>query len=240
MEVHVIRVAIVDDDEAIRFKLKQYIRDYEKTREEKFHISLFSDAADLVGPYKKLYDIIFLDVQMERMDGFTAAEEVRKVDKEVVIIFVTNMSGYAIKGYKVDALSYVVKPVLYVDLAQQLDKAITRVSYNRTAFLLVTLNSEILRLDISKIAYMESIEHRVNIHMEHETVTIYNSLMKLENLVKDYHFSKCNSGYLVSLSHVESIDKDMVVVGGDRLVISRSKKKSFMTALADFIGGEFN
>ena len=234
-----IRVAIVDDDVSIQNKLKQYIKDYEKTKAEKFSISLFNDAAEIVASYKKQYDIIFMDIEMERMDGVTAAEEIRKHDLSVIIIFVTNMAGYAIKGYKVDALSYVVKPILYIDFVQQLDKAVSRVAFNRTAFLLVTVNSEMIRLDVSKITYMESVEHRVIIHMENENVTIYNSLMKLEELVKNYYFARCNSGYLVSLSHVEYMDKDTVTVGGDKLIISRSKKKSFMNALAEYIGGEY-
>lgn len=234
-----IRVAIVDDDSIISNKLKEYLSEYEKTKNEKFHITMFTDGADLLKTYKKQYDIIFMDIEMPIMNGVTAAEEVRKVDTTVNIIFVTNMAGYAINGYKVDALSYVVKPVSYIDFAQQLDKAVTRVSYNRKAFLLVTIGSEIIRLDISKITYMESIEHRVAIHMEHEELIIYNSLMKLEKLVKDYHFARCNSGYLVSLSHVEYIDRDIVVVSGDKLVMSRSKKKSFMNALSEYIGGEF-
>lgn len=234
-----IRVAIVDDDVTIQNKLKQYIKEYEKNKDEKFSITLFSDAADLVAPYKKQYDIIFMDIEMPRMDGVTASEEIRKHDTDVIIIFVTNMAGYAINGYKVDALSYVVKPILYIDFVQQLDKAVSRVVFNRTAFLLVTVNSEIIRLDVSKIAYMESIEHKVVIHMEHEEISLYNTLSKLENLVKDYHFARCNSGYLVSLSHVERIDKDMVYVGGDKLIISRSKRKSFMNALSEYIGGEY-
>ena len=234
-----IRVAIVDDDRSIQNKLKHYIKEYEKNKSEKFNITLFDDAFDLVNPYKKQYDIIFMDVEMERLDGLSAAEAIRKLDPDVIIIFVTNMAGYAIKGYTVDALSYVVKPILYIDFVQQLDKAVSRVAFGRTAFLLVTVNSEIVRLDVSKISYMESVEHRVIIHMEHEDLTIYNSLMKLEELVKNYHFARCNSGYLVSLSHVERIDKDTVFVGGDQLLISRSKKKAFMNALAEYIGGEY-
>lgn len=233
-----IRVAIVDDDVIIQNKLKQYIKEYEKEKKEKFYISIYSDAFDIVEQYNGLYDIIFMDIQMDKMDGLTAAERIRDVDKNVIIIFVTNMSGYAIQGYKVDALSYVVKPIVYVDFVQQLDKAVNRIALSKSAFLLVTVNSEIIRLDITKICYMESIEHKVYIHLEDETISIYNSLSNLEQLVKNFHFARCNSCFLVSLKHVESIEKDCVIVGGDELVISRSKKKNFMNALAEYIGGE--
>lgn len=234
-----IRIAIVDDDVKIQYKLKKYIIEYEKKSKEKFKITVFNDAADIVNPYKGLYDIIFMDIQMDQMDGLTAAEKIREIDGDVIIIFVTNMGGYALQGYKVDALSYVVKPVLYIDFVQQLDKAVNRIVYNRKSFLLVTLSSEIVRLDISKISYMESVEHKVIIHMEEENLSIYNSLMKFEELVQNHHFARCNSGYLVNLSHVDRIEKEYAIVGGEKLLISRSKKKSFMSALADYIGGEY-
>lgn len=235
-----IRVAIVDDDQTIQSKLESYIHEFENQSKEKFKIDFYSDASDLVKNYKSQYDIIFMDIQMEKLDGLSAAEKIRETDKNTIIIFVTNMSGYAIQGYKVDALSYIVKPIVYIDFAQQLDKAVNKIISNRNAFLLVTVNNEIIRLDVTKICYMESIEHKVSIHLEDETITLYNTLTNLEKLVKSYHFERCNSCFLVSLRHVERIEKDIVKVGGDQLVISRSKKKAFMSALAEYIGGDYS
>ncbi len=234
-----IRVAIVDDDLMVQNKLKQYIKEYEKEKNEKFNVSTYSDAFDIVENYNGHYDIIFMDIQMDKMDGLTAAEKIREQDKKTIIIFVTNMAGYAIQGYKVDALSYIVKPIVYIDFVQQLDKAVSKISLSKSAYLIVTVNSEIIRLDITKISYMESIEHKVYIHLENETIAIYNSLSNLEKLVKDYHFARCNSCFLVSLKHVERIEKDEVIVDGDALIISRSKKKNFMNALAEYIGGDY-
>jgi len=235
-----IRVAIVDDDQTIQSKLERYIHEFENQSTEKFKIDFYSDASDLVKNYKSQYDIIFMDIQMEKLDGLSAAEKIRETDKNTIIIFVTNMSGYAIQGYKVDALSYIIKPIVYIDFAQQLDKAVNKIISNRNAFLLVTVNNEIIRLDVTKICYMESIEHKVSIHLEDETITLYNTLTNLEKLVKAYHFERCNSCFLVSLRHVERIEKDIVKVGGDQLVISRSKKKAFMSALAEYIGGDYS
>ena len=240
MEENLIRVAIVDDDQTIQSKLESYIHEFENQSKEKFKIDFYSDASDLVKNYKSQYDIIFMDIQMEKLDGLSAAEKIRETDKNTIIIFVTNMSGYAIQGYKVDALSYIVKPIVYIDFAQQLDKAVNKIISNRNAFLLVTVNNEIIRLDVTKICYMESIEHKVSIHLEDETITLYNTLTNLEKLVKSYHFERCNSCFLVSLRHVERIEKDIVKVGGDQLVISRSKKKAFMSALAEYIGGDYS
>ena len=80
----------------------------------------FTDGDEIAGGYKSVYDIILMDVQMRFMDGMSAAEEIRKVDPEVVIIFITNMSQYAIRGYAVDALDYVLKPVSYFAWSESL------------------------------------------------------------------------------------------------------------------------
>lgn len=234
-----IRVALVDDESRIRKKLEHYINDYAQESNEKFCILTYEDAADLVSKYKPVYDIIFMDIMMEKMDGMTAAKKIRKMDKNVIIIFVTNMENFAVQGYKVGAFSYVVKPVQSFDFEQQFDKAVKKVQQNKNAYLLVTSNSEIIRLDITKISYMESNRHQVIIHMDQEKIIVYGSLKKFEKELEGYFFSRCNNCYLVSLRHIDAIEQDTAIIGGDRLSISRSKKKSFMKDFVSYIGGEF-
>lgn len=234
-----IRVAIVDDEPMVQNQLHRFIRDYEKECNEKFNIAIFPDGSEIIYKYHPVYDVIFMDVQMEIMDGLKTAEQIRQMDKEVIIIFVTNMADFAIKGYKVGALSYVIKPILYFDFSQQLDRVVKRVVYNRKAYILVTINGDLSRLDISQISYFESMGHKIMIHMEKENLTIYSSIKKMEQQVVDYHFARCNSGYLVNLSHVEKVENNNVIIGNNHLLISRSKKKIFMHALVEYIGGDY-
>lgn len=234
-----IRIAIIDDDMKIQSQLYKYIKDYEKTSDEKFKVTRFLDGIEIVTNYRPVYDILFLDVQMDIMGGLETAERIREQDREVIIVFVTNMAEFAIKGYKVDAMSYVVKPVAYFDFAQQLDKAIRKVVYNRKAYILINLNNELVRQDIAQIEYIESIGHKMTVHTEKENLTIYSTMKKMEEQVAGYNFAKCNSGYLVNLSHVENVDKDQVVVGDECLQMSRSRRKAFMNALAEYIGGDY-
>ena len=99
-----IRIAVVEDEELYISQLLQYLEDYQKEEKEEFHIKVFRDGDGITSDYKAQYDIILMDIQMKFIDGMTAAEEIRKVDSEVVIIFITNMSQYAIRGYEVGAL----------------------------------------------------------------------------------------------------------------------------------------
>ena len=102
-----IRIAIVEDDKAVQTQLAEYIRRYERQFGRMFELSLFDDGDEIVSDYKAVYDIILLDVQMRRMDGMATAERIRQMDKDVLLIFITNMAQFAIRGYAVDALDYV-------------------------------------------------------------------------------------------------------------------------------------
>ena len=114
-----IRVALVEDDAAYREQLTGYLRQYEREQGEKFHLSVFTDGDEIVEGYKAVYDIILMDIEMQFMDGITAAERIREYDSEVVIMFITNMPQYVMKGYLVDALDYVLKPISYYAFSQK-------------------------------------------------------------------------------------------------------------------------
>ena len=93
-----IRLALVEDDELYRSQLREYIDKYSAVSGEKFTVTEFSDGDEIALGYKAVYDIILMDIEMKFMDGMMAAEEIRKVDTEVIIIFITNSPQYAIKG----------------------------------------------------------------------------------------------------------------------------------------------
>ena len=140
----VIRVAIVEDEREVREQLAEYLRRYERQFGRMFEVSLFEDGDEIVSDYRAVYDIILLDVQMRRMDGMAAAEAIRKVDKDVLLIFITNMAQFAIKGYAVDALDYVLKPVPYFAFSQQIQKAVNRLQKRRKTCLTVPLEGRLI------------------------------------------------------------------------------------------------
>ena len=126
-ECAVIQIAVVEDEELYANQLKEFLHQYETEKGISFEISYFSDGDGIVYNYRSQYDIILMDVQMKFMDGMSAAEEIRKVDSQVIIIFITNMRQYAIRGYAVEALDYVVKPITYFAFSERLGRAIEKV-----------------------------------------------------------------------------------------------------------------
>ena len=108
-----LHIAIVEDEERYAAELEEFIRRYGEETSRQISVTHYQDGEDLVEDYRGGFDILLMDIQMKFMDGMTAAEKIREQDQEVQIIFITNRNDYAIRGYEVDALDYVLKPVSY-------------------------------------------------------------------------------------------------------------------------------
>ena len=132
-----IRVAIVEDDAEVQGVLQEYVRRYTRQYGTEFEVTVFADGVDILEDYRAVYDIIFLDVEMKHLDGMTTAERIRQMDADVILIFITNMAQYAIRGYSVGALDYVLKPVPYFAFSQQLLKAVARLEKRAKRYLTV-------------------------------------------------------------------------------------------------------
>lgn len=233
-----IRIAVVEDDSIYQKQLNTYISDYERSSGETFQVTNFMDGLDIIENYNASFDIIFLDVKMKHLDGMQTAKKIREYDRNVIIIFITNMAEFAIQGYQVEAMDYVLKPINYFAFSQELQKAVKKVKEKSAFFLHIVKESSMTRLDVAAIYYIESQGHNVIFHTKDGAITTRDSLKNLEKKLLERHFSRCNSCYLVNLAHVERVDKNLVTVAGKELQMSRPKKKSFMEDLAQFIGGE--
>ena len=106
-----IRIALVEDEAEVRAQLQGYVQRHTRQYGTEFAVTEFADGMELLDDYRPVYDILFLDVEMKHLDGMETARRVRELDKDVIIVFITNMAQYAIGGYAVGALDYVLKPV---------------------------------------------------------------------------------------------------------------------------------
>ena len=145
------KIAIVEDQEETRESLNRFVRQYAQEQGLQVEISLITDGAEIAEHYTPGFDIIFMDVEMPRLDGFGAAEAIRAVDADVVLVFVTNMAQYAIRGYEVDALDYVLKPVNYYQFCTKLSRAIQRVQRRRGGQVVLQLHAPACKVPKSSL-----------------------------------------------------------------------------------------
>lgn len=232
-----IRIAVVEDNEQERTLLTDDLKRYEQENGQHFQITTFRDGLDLVENYSGIYQLIFLDIQMQWMDGMRTAREIRKKDADTVIIFVTNLPQFAADGYDVDARAFLIKPVSYHVLSRQLDKFCSGLEQEETEFLLLSNSREMQRISLRSIYYIETDGHFIDIHTSHTTIHVHIPLRSVEEKLDPHRFVRCNSGTIVNLEHVENIKGHDVVVAGVTLQVSRSSKKPLMDALADYLGG---
>lgn len=180
-----IRVAIVEDEADYRNVLEEYLRKYGKEISESFHITTFSDGLEIASDYQPDYDIIFMDIQMKHMNGMKAAEEIRKLDEDVSFIFITTTVEYAVQGYLVDALGYVLKPVPYLAFSQILNKAIRKIKQNQEqVYLTVALEDGKKRIAVDSIFYIERQGHYILLHTEGGDFQTTGPLKKVEDLLE--------------------------------------------------------
>ncbi|MDY0294542.1 MAG: LytTR family DNA-binding domain-containing protein [Acholeplasmataceae bacterium] len=230
------RIAIVEDQQVSMDLLNRYLKKYGEEHQETFIIHEFCDGLDIVSDYIDNLDIIFLDIEMKNMNGMEAAEKIRKIDKRVVIIFVTNMSDYAIRGYSVDAMSFLLKPLPYFAFSQEMHKSLERIKARKDKFILVPAEEGMMKVNTNEIKFVEVMKHSLTIHTLQNEITFRGTMKEMEKLLSEHHFFRCNNSYLVNLAMVGGIQSGYAIVANHQLKISRSKTKEFMEALTAFIG----
>ncbi|MGN0707881.1 MAG: LytR/AlgR family response regulator transcription factor [Faecalibacterium sp.] len=234
-----LRIAVLEDQRETLEQLCGFIEKYAAEQDLQTEVTPLQEGISLIDDYQAgRYDILFLDVEMPGMNGFAVAERIREVDSDAVLVFVTKMAQYAIRGYAVDALDYVLKPVDYYQFSTKLSRAIRKVEQRRGGQVVLQLaGGEMQILDTREIYYLETRSRMLFYHTAKGEFSVRASLQSAEKKLAPYHFARCNQCYLVNLEHVQAVENDFVRVGGVRLEISRRQRAEFMTELASYLGG---
>ena len=230
-----IHIALVEDDETYRNVILDYLHRYEKESGQRFQISSFSDGDEIAAGYKAVYDLILMDINMRFMDGMTVAEKIRAVDEAVVIIFITNSPQYVMKGYAVDALDYVLKPVNYFAFSQRIDRALGRMNQRKKQFISIAVKGGMQKLALSDITYIEVFDHDLLYHTKNGDISARGTLADAEKQLNPVSFFRCGKSYLINLEYVDAVQNNEILLGDKRISISRGRKKELMDALNDYI-----
>ena len=236
----VIRIAYAEDEAETAAALKGYIERYASENALAIEAEHYSNAETLLYRYSPRYDLLLLDIQLGGMTGMDAAEEIRKLDPEVGIIFITSLVQYAGKGYEVDALDFIVKPVSYYQFALKMDKAVRIVGRRQMISLPVATEQGTKILSSRDVQYIEVSNHDIIYHTAKETYRIRGSLGAMEDKLNSQHFLRISVSFLVNLEYVVNINGNALKMqNGDEVWISRAKKRDVMAAIAEYLGGSF-
>lgn len=229
------RIAVCDDEELFRIEFKSVLDKVLINAE--YDIDTFSGGSSLYEAFlKNPFDLVFLDIEMPGIDGITLAKRLRAVSENVQIVFLTSHIEYALEGYEVNALRYLVKPVDMNKLSEVLKYIQDKKNNSRQ--IIIKQEGEDIVIDISDIIYMESMDKNVRIvTSKSEYITRYN-ISDYEEELKNSGFLRIHRGYLISLSKVKKIVKNDVVMDGDiSLPVSRSNIKTLKDALYAYVEG---
>ncbi|MBS6644989.1 MAG: response regulator transcription factor [Clostridiaceae bacterium] len=234
-----IRIGLIDDDLDHLRLMKSFLTQYEKEEKVNFSVKEFNDGLNFVEDYDGNLDVIFLDIEMPHMDGMTAAKKIREKDQALGIVFVTNMAQYAIHGYEVNAIDFIVKPVSYYVFTDKLNKAIRFSRLNMEKDFVIQTEDSIIKLTSSQIIYVEKDKNYLVFHTKQGVYRSRGTISELEKQLSREGFSECINGCLVNLKYVTKMEKDTVWVDEVPLPITRRRKKEFKEDFMKYLGGDF-
>lgn len=230
-------VSIIDDEMSVFEEEKTYFQEFSNKKGMSFDLSYFSNPVEFLSNYPDKVDIIFLDIEMPQMNGIEVARKIREKDENVIIIFVTNMTQYAIEGYSVNAYDYVLKPIQKYSLFLKLEKLTSKLGKNIDTHVQIRSEGRIIVADAKTILYVESCGHHVIYHLEDKTLESYERMNDVAKKLPD-SFIRCSRYYFVNLRHVKEVKGESVIVGKDDIKISRGEKKAFVERFLACLRGE--
>ncbi len=232
------RALIVEDTPAEADALRSHLRRYAAEKGITITVEVLGSAVEfLSSPYPA--DLILMDIDLPGVNGMEAAQVMREHDQETPLIFVTNLAQYAVRGYQVDALDFVVKPVEYHDFALRMDRAVRVVERNANKTIALPAGDGIRVVALADIAYVDMQKHDVLYHLAggEETLRERGSLKATAEKLAGKGFVRISAGCLVNMAQVAHIGQESVALAdGTELFYSRSYRKQALATLANYVG----
>lgn len=218
---NLIRIAIVDDEKVIREHIKNLIEDK--------HVECLIDTYSTGEAFlqvDKCYDIVFLDIQMDGMNGIDTARILRQKTEHTVLVFITGVKEYVFDAFDVAAFHYLIKPIDEQKFADVFKRAVLEVGKKKqqaNGQLFVKTRYRNITLEQNDVLYIESRGKKVEIHTKTEVIDAYAGIGELEKQLKQ-NFYRCHRGYLVNLAFITEYSNDSITLNNSESIILAKEK----------------
>lgn len=237
------RIAICDDECYFRQEFKEIISDYMRNKGLIFHIDTFASGEEFIalGIEMMKYTIVFLDVNMNQMDGVTAAKAIRMISKEIFIVFVTAYVDYTLEGYKVDAIRYLLKGSnnFKSTINECMEAVMDKMNY-AVIKKVFHFNESKKEISLDRLLYIESNLHKLEFHIMEQNMkiyTMYETLNELEQELKHYNFVRVHQSFLVNMKYINRVFRYKTILSnGIELIIPKARYKQVKDSFIAFQG----
>ena len=229
-------IAVCDD---MPIECAELAGDIENTLNQfgaEFSLKLFFNGQELLKDVGS-FDIVFLDIKMPEISGMELAKQMRKNERESIIVFVTSAEEYVFEAYDVEAFHFLLKPVNENKLKNVLKKAVVKVTAcNNGDFIIISSEHQIKKVLLKDILYIESVGRTVKIHCTGGVLQAYKQIGDLEQTLSDKHFFRCHKSFLLNLEYVSRFDKaEIVMENGDTVFLARKRAKLFQKEFISYM-----
>ena len=230
-----IEIAIVDDEKIVREEIENLIR----AEGPDCGIDGYGSGRALLLSGKS-YDIVFLDICLEKESGLAVAGKIREISENTVLIFVTGTKDYVFQAFDVAAFHYLLKPLDPQKFAEVFSRAVKEAGKRgkeEAEFFVAKTRKRTCPIQKSGIYYVESRGKKAEIHTDRETVELYASLNSLEAEL-GAGFYRCHRGYLVNMAHVSEYRHDSILLNnGETVYLAKEKHQEFVKAYMRYLKG---
>jgi len=229
------KIAICEDNKNEQEYLKEIILQWAETSKIHVKVLCYDNAEVFLFDWPDInIDLVFLDIKMEKTNGIILAKKIRDKDQAVQIVFTTSYRQYSLKGYEVYPLSYLMKPLSLEAISPLLDKATSITNSRNKEIFTFSSGSEIIRVNVSQINYIQMKSHIAEIHSDTDIVELRKTIKELLGILPPY-FIRCHRSIIVNLLNVDCVYyKHLKLTSGDQIKISRSELDSVRKAFMEF------
>ncbi|MCR5374539.1 MAG: LytTR family DNA-binding domain-containing protein [Lachnospiraceae bacterium] len=219
------RICCVEDEIAQGELLKKRILAWGESNNIQVNMDIYKSANEyLFNADKCAYDLIFLDIRMDDINGMELARQIREKDKDVLLVFVTSERGFVFEGYEVNAYRYIIKPISDEKLADVLEYAKNNAVRDEGSIVL-KVDNETIRIMRNDIAYIEVKGHYVDIHTMSDIITHKTSFEDIMELLNEnsVFFIKTHRSYAVNIDKILKIGRtEVTLITKETVPVSKS------------------